>query len=100
MNPRAGALTALVALCVVPAVYAAQRLYDVAVNVQLDPAVAPPSPHIALFWRVGVAAVLAAGVAGPAYRLAVRAPTGALRLGEVALVASAALLALQAAVAP
>ena len=66
------ALVVASALAVVPAAYAAQRLVEAAWGMELDPALVAPSPHIALFWRVGVATVLAAGSAGPFYRLAER----------------------------
>lgn len=65
-----------------PLVYAAQRLGEAWSGVELNPALVPPSPHIALFWRVGVAVVIAAGSVGPFYRLAERSPALALRVAE------------------
>ncbi len=99
MGPRA-ALAVIPALCVVPAAYAIQRLYEVLFVVQFDPAQAPPSPSIALFWRAGVAAALAFGSLGPLFQLGERSPAAAMRLAEASLIVSAVLLAAQALVAP
>ncbi|GDX80508.1 hypothetical protein LBMAG42_23190 [Deltaproteobacteria bacterium] len=94
------ALTAASAFAIVPLAYAAQRCVEVGLGGELDPALVPPSPRIALFWRVGVSLVLAAGSTGPFYRLAERSPALALRVAEALAALAFGLLVAQAVFAP
>lgn len=96
----ARAIPVVSAICVLPAAYAVHRFAEAWGGAELDPAIVPPSPHIALFWRVGVAVVLALGAAGPLWRLAERSPAASMRLAEVNFVVAGALLVTQALFVP
>lgn len=96
----ARAIPIVTAICVLPAAYAVQRLVEGWAGGELNPALVPPSPHVALFWRCGVAGVLALGVTGPLFRLAERSPAVSLRVAELGLVLAAGLLGAQALFVP
>ena len=90
------ALVAASTLCVIPMAYAAQRVVEVWAGTELDPALVPPSPQVALFWRMAVAAILAVGTLGPFWKLAERL----LRVAEAMLVVSFSLIVAVAWIAP
>jgi hypothetical protein len=59
------------ALLSVPATYAALRAYEVLFKTEPNPARIVWSPHIAMFWRLGVGGYVA-GMVGPLVYLAAR----------------------------
>jgi hypothetical protein len=67
------ALAAIAVLLTIPAVYAVLRAWDAMMGPEVNPATAPVSIHIAMFWRLSVAAYAAGMVAPIAYLAARRA---------------------------
>lgn len=94
------ALVAASALCVIPTAYAAQRVVEVWAGTELDPALVPPSPQVALFWRMAVAAILAVGTLGPFWKLAERSPQVSVRVAEGMLLVSFLVVVVAAGFAP
>jgi hypothetical protein len=63
--------TVIAALITVPATYALLRAYEVLFKNEPNPATIVWSPHIAVFWRMGIA-VYVAGMVAPLAYLAAR----------------------------
>jgi len=87
--------TAVVALLVVPATYAALRGYDVLFKDEPHPSTVGPSVHIAMFWRVNLGTWLALGSAPLVFRVASRDPAFMARLLRIAVPAVAAFALIQ-----
>lgn len=94
------ALAAIAALLSIPATYALQRLIQQALFPDPNPALVSSSLRVAMFWRLAVSTPLALVVGVGAHAAARRYVGKVARALEVALVASCALLLLQAVVRP
>jgi hypothetical protein len=94
------ALATVAGLLTVPLVYAALRAWDVVSGPEVNPATAPVSIHVAMFWRLSTAAFAAGLVAPVAYLAARRALRRTLEVLSVLTVAVAALTIVQGTLLP
>lgn len=79
----------------VPATYALLRAYEVLLRSEPNPATIVWTPHIAVFWRIGLALYVAGMVAPLAYLAARRDAAKLLRLLYPSLLVASALIAIQ-----
>jgi hypothetical protein len=94
------ALAAVAVLLTIPLVYGALRAWDVMSGPGMNPATAPVSVHIAMFWRLSVAAYAAGMVAPLAYLAARRALRRTLDVLSALTVAVAVLVLVQGTLLP
>ena len=87
--------TVVAALISVPATYALLRTYEVLWKSEPNPATIVWTPHIAVFWRIGIAAYVAGMVAPLAYLAARRDLARLLRVLYPSLLIAGALIAIQ-----
>jgi hypothetical protein len=93
-------LAAVAVLLTIPLVYAALRASDVVSGPGVNPATAPVSIHIAMFWRLAVAAFASGMVAPIAYLAACRALRRTLEVLSVLTVAVALITVVQGTLFP
>jgi hypothetical protein len=87
--------TVITALISIPATYALLRAYEVLWKTEPNPATIVWSPHIAVFWRIGIAAYVAGMVAPLAYLAARRDHARLLRVLYPSLIVAGAMIAIQ-----
>jgi len=87
--------TVVSALISVPATYALLRAYEVLFRSEPNPATIVWTPHIAVFWRIGIAAYVAGMVAPLAYLAACRDVARLLRVLYPSLLVAGAMIAIQ-----
>lgn len=87
--------TVLAALISAPATYALLRAYEVLFRSEPNPATIVWTPHIAVFWRIGIATYVAGMVAPLAYLAARRDVARLLRVLYPSLLVAGALIAVQ-----
>ncbi len=94
------ALAGIAVLLMIPAVYAVLRGWDAMAGPEVNPATAPVSIHIAMFWRLAVAAYAAGMVAPLAYLAACRALRPTLEVLSALTLVVAALAVVQGTLLP
>ncbi len=92
--------TVIAALISVPATYALLRAYEFLFKSEPNPATIVWTPHIAVFWRMGIAAYVAGMVAPLAYLAARRDVSKLLRVLYPSLLIAGAMIAIQGAFMP
>lgn len=88
-------VTILTGLISVPATYAFLRAYEVLAFTEPNPARIVWTPHIAVFWRIGIAAYVAGMVAPLAYLAARRDVAKVSRVLYPSLLVAGAMIAVQ-----
>jgi hypothetical protein len=93
-------VTAIGALLSLVATYATLRAYDVFFRSEANPATIVWSAHIAMFWRLGVGAFVAGGLAPVFYLTARRDLASAVRVLAICVPIVGTLIAVQGALLP
>ena len=94
-EPGVWIATVIASLTSVPETYALLRAYEVLFRSEPNPATVVWTPHIALFWRIGIALYVAGMVAPLAYLAARRDVAKSLRVLYPCLLVAGASIAVQ-----